>query len=267
MAKRRGVIFVALGAILAVVVGVLVFVITQNASNSKVATAQVVVAAQDIMDRTVIQPAAVAIKTMPVDAIPAGAFTKVDDVVGKMVPSKIYAGEIILAPKLIDSKGQNALSFTLEKGKELVTFPASNIVGLGLVRPGDTVDILVTFRPNKNKNSQQSSSSIQDAITPAVTQTTMQNLKVVTVGGQATNTGSSQQQQQQQQGQQGQVSLVTFAVEPQDALILKALKDSDDLVIELALRAAGDDDVYKTEPMTIKQTLQRYGITPNLLSQ
>ncbi|MBI2953934.1 MAG: Flp pilus assembly protein CpaB [Chloroflexi bacterium] len=255
MAKRRGMIFVALGALLAVAVGVLVFIITQSAASSKVVTGDVVVALQDIPDRTVIQPAAVAVKRMPVSAIPNGAFTLTDDVVGKMTPIKIFAGEIILASKLIDSKGQTALSFTMEKGKVLLTFPASNIVGLGLIKPGDAVDVLVTYRPSKNKNAPQSSTA--ETQTPDTTQATMQNLRVVSIGGQTVAPSNPSPQQQQQQNQP---SFVTFAIDPQDALTLKSLKDSEDLAIELALRAAGDDSIFRTEPVTLRGVLERYGI-------
>lgn len=263
-ARKRGAIFIVFGVILAVVVGALVFLTIQNGTAAGVTTKEVVVAAQDILDRTVIQPGAVAIKKMPAESIPPGAYTKTSDVVGKMAPTKIYAGEIILSSKLVDSKGQSGLSFTMTKGRVLITFPASNIIGLGLVRPGDAVDVLVTYNPAKNRSAQQPQT--QTSVPQSVTLATMQNLKVVTIGRQASAT-ESPTQQGQQQGQQPQITSVTFAVEPQDALTLKAMKDSEDLIIEVALRAAGDEDTYKTEPVTVRKALESYGFTPNLLTQ
>lgn len=68
------------------------------------------------------------------------------------------------------------------------------------------------------------------------------------------------QQQQQQQSNQANVNFVTFAVEPQDALFLKSIKDADNLVVEMALRSAMDDEIHKTEPVSIQDVLSRYGI-------
>ncbi len=261
--RRSGIMLTALGVVLALVVGLLVFITVQSNTSRQIAMADVVVATEDIPERVVIKPVAVAVKSLPVEAIPVGALAKTDDVIGKMAPAKIYAGETILSSKLVDSKGQTGLSFTMEKGKVLVTFPASNIVGLGLVKPGDTVDVLVTYRPSKNKTTQQTTPTV-DLMPPNMTQLTMQNLKVVSIGGQTTVSQQGPQQSLQQQ-QQTQPSFITFATEPQDALALKAIKDSEDLVIDLALRSAGDDTIFKTEPVTIKGILERYGVNTSLL--
>jgi pilus assembly protein CpaB len=240
-----------------------VFLLTQNASTSKLNLSDVVVALQDIPDRTVIQAGAVGIKAMPVDAVPVGSFTKIDDVIGKMAPSKVFAGEVLLPAKVVDTKGQTGLAFLMTKGKVLMTFPASNIVGLGLVKPGDSVDVLVTYRP-KAKNSSTSTSTTDPGLMN-ITQSTLQDLKIVTVGGQTSAVPQAQAAPQSQPQQQTQISSVTFAIEPQDALTLKALKDSDELTIEVVLRAAGDSELYRTEPVTLKSALERYGVSPSLL--
>ncbi len=248
--KRNGLILIMLGLVLAVVVGVVVFSMAQRASQVEVPTTDVLVAIQEIPDRTVIQASVIGVKKIPISFVPVGALTKPDQAIGRMAPSKIYVGEPILTSKLVDTKGQSGLSYVIEKGRILMTFPSSNIVGLGIVRPGDTVDVVVTHRPGKGQTPPQAQ-GLSQILTPNVTQFTMQNLKVVTIGG-----GPPQPGQQQQP----QANFVTFAVEPQDALFLKAMKDSEDLSIEFVLRAAGDEQPFRTDPVTIKSILERYGV-------
>ena len=252
--KRTGVLFIVIGSLLAIVVGAFVYTMTSQAAQPSAFSETVVVAAQEIPGRTVIPANALVLKKIPADAVPVGAVKQTQDVVGRMSLENIHAGEMILASKLADTKGQSGISFTLEKGKVLMTFPASNIVGLGLVKPGDTVDLLVTYKPPKDNGSSPAQGTAQKTV-PAVTQTSMQNLKIVTIGPEAQPSG-------QQQANQNNANAITFAMDPQDALFLKAMKDADGLVIEMALRAASDTEIHKTEPVTLQDVLDRYAIQP-----
>jgi Flp pilus assembly protein CpaB len=152
----------------------------------------------------------------------------------------------------------------MTKGKVLMTFPASNIVGLGLVKPGDSVDVLVTYKPDARASTPGSVNTDPGLLN--VSQSTLQDLKIVTVGSQQSASPQVSSQSQQPQQQQAQLTSVTFAVEPQDALTLKAFKDSDDLTIEIVLRPAGDDEIYKTDPVTLRSALERYGVRANTLA-
>ncbi|MBI4320752.1 MAG: Flp pilus assembly protein CpaB [Chloroflexi bacterium] len=247
--KRSGFTLITLGVILALTVGAVTFFLTQRAAQAEMPTSDVLVAVQEIPERSIIPASAIGSKKMPVEFIPAGALTRPEEAIGRMTPTKIYVGETVLVSKLVDTKGQAGLSFVIEKGKVMITFPSSNIVGLGIAKPGDTVDVVVTYRPGKGKTPAQGQ-GIAELLTPNVTQFTMQSLKIVTIGASSTPS----------QAQQSQPNFITFAVDPEDALFLKAMKDSEDLVIELVLRAAGDDRVFRTEPVTIKSILDRYGV-------
>jgi Flp pilus assembly protein CpaB len=189
------------------------------------------------------------------------------DAVGKMSTTAIYPGEIILMAKLADTQGQSGMSYSLEKGQVLITFPASDIISTGAVRVGDSVDIMVTMKPtgqggNATPGQATNNPPATTQLTtttplttnnlPATTQLTMQNLKVVSIG-----TQSAASKNGAQAAPTGG-SLITFALGQQDALMLKALKDGEGLTLELVLRAAGDDQIVTTEPVTMQTIIDRY---------
>lgn len=247
--RRSGMILMLLGAVIAVMVAVMVYNVTRAASSeTKIETIDVVVTSRDIPERTIVPAEGLVIRQLPVDAAPPGAVTTLDQAVGKMTVTRLYPGELVLAAKLADTKGQSGMAFALEKGKVLITFPASDIVTTGAIRVGDTVDLLVTYRgASQAASGQPQAQPSQTESIPPTTQTTMQNLKIVSMGASAAKAGAS-----------AGSNLVTFALEPQDALILKAIKDADGMSLEVVLRAAGDEEIVKTQPVTIRTILERY---------
>jgi Flp pilus assembly protein CpaB len=148
----------------------------------------------------------------------------------------------------------------------------------GAVQPGDVVDLLVTISPPEKDQSAEMGGPNPNAQPPknapatpvpangsevevGTTQTTMQNLKVLGVGSVAPTTeeSSSAKTPASSSGRAAAAaSIITFAVDHQDALVLKALKDSERVKMELVLRAAGDDKVAKTDAITLNTIVDRY---------
>jgi hypothetical protein len=94
----------------------------------------------------------------------------------------------------------------------------------------------------------------------------MQNLVVVGIGPFGAVTKDMQAQAPAGQSSGGQTStasanLLTFAVSHDDSLRLKALKDAKGVRLELALRAAGDELIVQTEPVSLQSLLQFYKIS------
>lgn len=253
MKKRRsGAILMALGVILAIAVGSTMFLTARGTTGARMAQmSSVLVATQDIPERTAIQPAALSVKSLPTEVIPAGALTSADQAIGKMTTAKIFANEVVLSAKLADTKGLSGLSFTLDKGQVVVTFPASDLITTGAVRPGDSVDILITLEPKTEQNE----APIPGLPTIPTTQVTLQNLRVIAIG--AVDSVPSAQGAPQP-GKEN--NLLTFAVSHEDALVLKALKDSPHSKLEVVLRAAGDQDKVTTESVTIRDIVEKYAI-------
>lgn len=236
--RRGGCILMALGVVLAVVAGGITFVVVASATAPKaveVPKRPVLVAAQNIPERTLISPAMLRVQQWPQDLVPPGALAKVEDGANRLSTMAVFAGQPILQTQVADTKGNSGVAYALEKGKVLVAVNfggATGIMSTGAVRAGDTVDLIVNS-PGSNGNQ----------VAP-----TMQNLKIYAIGSlNAAGKG----------GTPASATLFIFQVTPQDALILKYLESMN---MDIFLRAAGDDTAIPTEPVTMDYIVNKYKI-------
>src|SRR5437879_9115666 len=122
--KRGGFAFLLLGVVVAVGVAWMVFSQAQQATaTARLESVDVVVAAQDIPERTVVGAPFLSVKRMLPGSLPPGAMTKPDDAIGKMTTGPILAGEFILPGKLVGSDGRSGITYTVPKGKVVMTMP------------------------------------------------------------------------------------------------------------------------------------------------
>lgn len=274
--KRAGTVLLLLGVLIAVGVSFMVFAQARRAADTaRMESVEVLVAAQDIPERTLVIAPFLATKRMLPSSLPMAAMVKADQAVGKMTTAPILAGEFILPGKLVEADGRAGLTFTIPKGRVVMTMPASDILSTGAVRSGDQVDLLVTIRPpERDEHPGQpppgatpgpmppSPTSVAD-LDVGTTQMTMQNLKVLAIGlvnmpEPVPGAENDQKVRSVNDRAPSSQSLITFAVERQDALILKALKDTRRVKLELVLRANGDDEVVQTDPVTLNTIIARY---------
>lgn len=234
--RRSGCILMALGVVVALVAGGITFFLVLTSTAPKAADAPkrpVLVAAANIPERTLINPSMLRVQQWPQDVVPPGALTTLEDGVNKFNLTPIYAGQAVLGTQIADTKGGSGVAFAIEKGKVLtaVNFgSAAGIVSTGALRAGDTIDLVVTA-PGTRGNQ----------VAP-----TMQNLKIYAIGSVGAG-GKS--------GSAGGGTLFIFQVTPQEALILKYLET---MSVDIFLRAAGDEAVVPTEPVTLDYIVNRY---------
>ena len=115
------------------------------------------------------------------------------------------------------------------------------------LRDGDTVDLLVSYDIVLPGNQPQGGVTRRQ-----VTQLTMQDVEVLRVGAWSQPASADS-------ATPPESSVVTFIVNPQDALVLKFLRETT-AEVQFALRAAGDHQVFKTEPV-ISQRVSSVGWT------
>jgi pilus assembly protein CpaB len=253
--KRIGVVLIVLGALLALGIGVYVYVTAAQTAEiaRQTPTQDVVVAVVELPERMPVAAASVAIAKVPAVMVPASAATKLNDVVGKYPLTRIYRNEIVIQDKLADTAGRAGPSFALKEAMVAVTLAGSDLLTpTGAVRPGDRVDMLLTLSLTKAPapaGAQGDQATAAGASIPAVTQTLLQNLEVLQIGnfpaaGQA-NSGAA-----------GKGS-ITFQVSHQDALILKWAKDSGG-VIDYALRHPDDREPVTTDPITASYIFKKF---------
>jgi len=252
--RRSGRLLILVGIVLAVITaGTTLFILRRQpkgAATPVTPMASVVVAFQNIDAHVPVPPDAVGVKQWPADSIPPGAIQNPADVTGKLTRSPIFPGQILLKAMLVDKKveetrrglGSDA-SFIIPAGKVAVAMPVDQISGVaGAVQAGDRVDVMVSMRLQEDtpRGTQEK----------PVTQFTLQDVEVLRIG----SWNVSEKQQNQRGG------TITFLVDPQQALILKNLRENTQ--VDLALRAAGDHSKFKTDPVNENYLIREFRIRP-----
>ena len=259
--KRGGTVLMALGVVLALISGAVVFFISQTATAAPVETkmVDVVLARTEIKERTRITADMVQVAKLPEGVGPSTPKRKVEDVVGQWARENIHQGtpllEVSLAvtpetlavappvaekgagpspigggqpakPKLVDA------AYTLKPGQTMVAvdYPeASKLVAAGILQPGNKVDIYVKA--------------------PGLTSDQMaliySNVEIKAIGDLTKTTEALPS------------ATLIFVVEPQQALVLKYLESLNPFLL---IRAAGDDQVIRTDLVTMDYIVSRFGL-------
>lgn len=109
--------------------------------------ARIVVATQPLEFGTPLTPDNIRIQNWPANSVPAGAFRDMNEALkdGRVALRPIVPGEPVLADKVSGTGGRAVLSANLPEGMRAVSVPVSAVTGVaGFVRPGDTVDVILT---------------------------------------------------------------------------------------------------------------------------
>lgn len=158
--RRRSKLYIFVGIIVALVVAATVYVALQASGLTDAApieTRSVVVAAADIAGRQPIAEADIATREVVADPANAGAYTSVDDVIGRITAVPIPAGQVV-APNLLASTTEGQTFSILAPGEEFdpegpdyravsVTVGEANAVA-GTLTAGQRVDLVVTMQVN-----------------------------------------------------------------------------------------------------------------------
>ncbi len=143
------------------------------------------------------------------------------------------------------------LGEALNEGEVAVALPASDAMSkYGVVQAGDKVDVLFsanvvgkTYQEDIPRGGLVSLMAIQD----------LEILHIV-VQTQPTEEGEEAPPLRVPQ-------LIILIADPQEAVILKYLKDSG-AVIDFALRSPTSEQLFETDPVTVNYLAKRYGIVP-----
>ncbi len=169
----------------AVVFGVLAVFVAQvwlnNQANKQarnrettrpVATRTIVVAKQPLRFGVALTKEMLSEVPWPENAMPAGAFARIDDVLGqgkRVVLTAIEPNEPVLSLKITGPGQRATLSALVRDGMKAVTIRVNDVEGVGgFVQPGDHVDVVLTRQKDKGEASSQI--VLQDARVLAVDQ-------------------------------------------------------------------------------------------------
>jgi pilus assembly protein CpaB len=108
---------------------------------------QVVVPKETIGPKTKLTNQMIKVKDMPVELIQPGTAIDPKEVVGKITRTELYPEEPILLSRLHKENDLTGdLALVIPEGQRALTLAVDQVSGVaGMLRPGDHVDILVTF--------------------------------------------------------------------------------------------------------------------------
>lgn len=195
----------------------------------------VAVAALPIERGVNLKPPMLKLVNYPRDAVPAGAFTSLDQLTGKGAPARttlraMAANEPVLAAKLSGPGGRTNLSGTLTPGMRAISVRSSDVAGVGgFVLPGDRVDIYITREIGSGEGSSTVTQVLaENALVLGVDQTSDQETDKPVVAKAVTVEVTPDQAQAVSLGQAvGQVSLALRQVADNEALTRKATTVAD----------------------------------------
>jgi Flp pilus assembly protein CpaB len=277
--KRLGFILIGGGVLMALFVGVMVYSQVSEAERVKASlpTARVVIATADIPARTEIAASMVNIRTVPDELVQAGAATKIEDVVGKFTPDPVSKGAVINTQKVGAIAVKNAPSFRIEKGKVMFVMPVSfggnqfAIAQVNALRSGDRVDLLyTTINAPQGLSPDQRSEVTANPIPYLQTRIMLQNLRIQEIGTYAPD-GSLVPATGDPSAKGAGPSLanaqIIFIVDPEEALVLKWLKDAATFYkesnVEMVLRSPADDQQSDNNlVVNFNYMQQKYNLAP-----
>jgi len=279
MGRLRGCLWLTAGIVIAIAAAVVAYITLTNAmvksSEEQVTVPKVgvVVTTRHLPVRTLISAGDVQIKEVPVDSAPEGSLASVDDAIGKMVTTDLYPGEIIVTNRLVDPTtvaGDGRTALIISENQVLMAFPADDLMSrIGILKPGDHVDLLVTFNfpvPALALATEgQATAGTAGQENTMVTFSLLENLTIAAIVGgeqqeaaQGVGIGGAGGAQPAQTTPKNPDALL-LTVSPQDALVLKYVKDNGG-TFDVVLRAPGDEQPFESIPVDIQWLIDRYSI-------
>lgn len=184
----------------------------------------VVVAARPLGIGVMIKTPDIKLAKVPANAIPKGAFTKVEEVLDRPVVSNVLLDEPILEGRLAAKGSGLGLAPTIPVGMRAVTVRVNDVAGVaGFVLPGMHVDVLVTGNPPNSESGN------------TMTNTVLQNMLVLSAG---------KELQADARGNAMPTPTVTLMGTPAEAETLTLANNSGQ--IQLVLRNSSDQAVADT---------------------
>jgi pilus assembly protein CpaB len=235
-------------------------------------TDRVVITGRSIQLGTVLTYEDLIIAEVPVELAPLNRLNDLNVVVGRITTIPLVAGEMVLPHHLADQTNlvDRNLAFNLEDDQVLMAFPIVDLMGqINILKKGDIVDILVSLN-QEIQTVTQIFTGEEETETKLFTFDALQRLTITAVvvdyvSGAAPTAiaipgpeaeATPQPLPEPSRGESNPVAIM-LALSPQDALVLKHLKDSG-AIFDLVLRSPTSTLYFETVPVTSDYITERY---------
>jgi pilus assembly protein CpaB len=237
-------------------------------SEEQTVKTSVVVVSRDLFLGDKIAGTDVELIRVPVEIAPRTAIANLDEVVGKIIKTDLIQGEMVLSHNLADpTNNNNDLSYILADDHVLMAFPADDLMSReSMVQRGDLVDIFATFTMEV-KTVGGTTTTTGEPQEPELRNFTIDTLQKVDMTAlildiieEENDSGLIQGDDEQVASKPaGRIKAYLIALKPQDALILKHLKDTHAL-FDFVLRAPTSTVDFDLTPVTEEFIIEFYGL-------
>jgi pilus assembly protein CpaB len=265
MGRARGFLWLVAGLIVAVLAALVAYTALTRATAQRAGqdvagpSVPVVVAAHAVAVGSQLKTEDLQVKTVPVAAAPEGAISDVAAGTGQLTSVDLYPGEIILSQRLVDpnvTSGDGREALLMAGEDVLMAFPADDLMSkTGVLKPGDHVDLLFTLdfpvyaaAAAAAGGAPASAAAATGPDTEKSTFSLLQNVTIAALVSQATSEGGN-----------GTPNAILLTVSPQDALVLKYVKDSGG-ILDVVVRAPGSEQPFEAGPVDFDYMINRYRI-------
>ncbi|TET82911.1 MAG: Flp pilus assembly protein CpaB [Anaerolineales bacterium] len=287
MNRRTGLI-VALIGIAAVVVGAFIFSRIAGRSIGPLPqptplpprTETVLVTTHDIPLRALLKAQDVTLVEVPVELAPPNALHEISQALDRITKIPLVTGEIVMEHHLADPTNiKQDLAFIIGDDQVLMAFPATDLMSqINMLQPGDIVDILVSIEQpvlpgqigsvnlfaEEGKVEQElfTFNALQRIEISAMVVEIIPTRQTGSTTSRTASTGLAEAEATPQptptpQPSQIEPQAILMALSPQDALVLKHLKDAGG-IIDIVLRAPTSDQLFELNPVMSEYLKDRY---------
>jgi pilus assembly protein CpaB len=280
LSTKAKAIFIIFAGIILVAVGVFAsYLLIQSFQASQAPTVpevvqeeviktDVVVVTRDLFLGDRITEADVELASIPVENAPRTAIPALEGAVGRIIKSDLVQGQMVLSHNLADPTNNNQdLSFILSDDHILFAFPADDLMSReNIVQRGDIIDFFASFTVEipSNEEPDPETGEEPEPLTRTFTVDAMQRLDVtalvvdVIVEEEDPNLLPGQTAQAEPE-RITNIRAYLLAMRPQDALIIKHLKDTG-ATFDIVLRAPTSTLEFELTPISEEFIIELYGL-------
>ena len=272
---RTGIIIGAISFIL-IVLGVFWILRTLNPSVLRGAsrdaptsepelTVQIAFAVHDMVEGEIISAEDVELTEIPVQFAPRDAVDNLDIIIGRILKTEIFAGEMVLGHNVADPTNKIFdIAYVLDDKHVLMALPATDLISRqSIVQRGDIIDVLVSYESDLTPFGEgvvTTTESTAETGTQQVTFTAFQKLGITAMVIDIINTDeNTTKSEAATQRKNVVVQAYLVALDPQDALVLKYFNDAGG-VFDFVIRAPTSSGQFILTPVTAKYIKELYSL-------
>lgn len=236
----------------------------------------VVVATHNIPLGTVLKSEDLRTAEVPIELLPPGAIQDLETAVGRYSKVDLVTGEMVMNHHLADPTNvSHDVGFVIDDAQVLMAFPASDLMSsLSIIQRGDIVDIFVTMSQEVRVVAEGEEEVVvtegedEPPEIRTLTFDAMQRVEITALvvdviaeeqrGASVPLAGEGEPQPQPTPKPSDiRIKAYLLALLPQDALVLKYLKDAG-ATFDLVLRAPTSDQLFDLSPVTSDYLIDRF---------